>query len=117
MVSGAPASFPVQPENRGLQKYLNWAPEIVRKAEEFINATLPQGAFLGVHLRNGIDWVRACEHVPQSPNLFAAPQCLGYRGERVSVKNFEENNCNFDAWLNCCVVDVVTFVVPNADPS
>ncbi|KAJ8892119.1 hypothetical protein PR048_004699 [Dryococelus australis] len=26
--------------------------------------------------------VRACEHVHHSPNLFAAPQCLGYRNER-----------------------------------
>lgn len=25
--------------------------------------------------------VRACEHVEHSPNLFAAPQCLGYRNE------------------------------------
>ncbi|MPC52829.1 GDP-fucose protein O-fucosyltransferase 1 [Portunus trituberculatus] len=25
--------------------------------------------------------VRACEHVHHSPNLFAAPQCLGYRNE------------------------------------
>lgn len=24
---------------------------------------------------------RACEHVEHSPNLFAAPQCLGYRNE------------------------------------
>lgn len=26
--------------------------------------------------------MRACEHIPQSPNLFAAPQCLGYRNEK-----------------------------------
>ncbi|KAG8243014.1 peptide-O-fucosyltransferase activity protein [Homalodisca vitripennis] len=25
--------------------------------------------------------VRACEHIKTSPNLFAAPQCLGYRNE------------------------------------
>lgn len=50
--------------------------------DEFIKNTLPRGAFIGIHLRNGIDWVRACEHVPQSPNLFAAPQCLGYRNEK-----------------------------------
>lgn len=26
--------------------------------------------------------VRACEHISFTPNLFAAPQCLGYRNER-----------------------------------
>ncbi|GLV41476.1 O-fucosyltransferase 1 [Carabus blaptoides fortunei] len=83
--TGAPASFPVQLENRHLHKYLHWNDEILSKAKDFIKNTLPKGAFVGVHLRNGIDWVRACEHVPHSPNLFAAPQCLGYRNERGKV--------------------------------
>lgn len=25
---------------------------------------------------------RACEHIEHSPNLFSAPQCLGYRNEK-----------------------------------
>lgn len=25
---------------------------------------------------------RACEHIPSAPDLFAAPQCLGYQNER-----------------------------------
>lgn len=82
---GAPASFPVQLENRNLHKYLHWNDEILTKAKEFIKTKLPRGAFIGIHLRNGIDWVRACEHVPHSPNLFAAPQCLGYRNEKGKV--------------------------------
>lgn len=80
--SGAPASFPVQLENRGLHKYLEWNENILSKAQDVIKNKLPKGAFIGLHLRNGIDWVRACEHVPHSPNLFSAPQCLGYRNER-----------------------------------
>lgn len=79
--TGAPASFPVQRENLGLQKYLVWSEEVGAKADAFIKSVLPKGAFIGIHLRNGIDWVRACDHIPQSPNLFAAPQCLGYRNE------------------------------------
>ncbi|KAG8222957.1 hypothetical protein J437_LFUL000252 [Ladona fulva] len=79
--SGAPASFPVQLENRMLHRYLVWNEEIGQKAKQFINTKLPKGQFIGIHLRNGIDWSRACEHVTQSPNLFAAPQCLGYRNE------------------------------------
>ena len=35
-------------------------------------------------VRNGQDWVRACDHVtrPGVTALFSSPQCLGYRGER-----------------------------------
>ncbi|XP_067001158.2 GDP-fucose protein O-fucosyltransferase 1 isoform X2 [Anabrus simplex] len=80
--TGAPASFPVQLENRGLHKYLKWNDMIQEQANHFIKNNLPKGGFVGIHLRNGIDWVRACEHIHQSPNLFAAPQCLGYRNER-----------------------------------
>nr|CAD7205217.1 unnamed protein product [Timema douglasi] len=79
--TGAPASFPVQIENRELHRYLVWNKDIQSKAQEFIREKLPRGAFVGIHLRNGIDWVRACEHIPHTPGLFAAPQCVGYRNE------------------------------------
>ncbi|XP_033228618.1 GDP-fucose protein O-fucosyltransferase 1 isoform X2 [Belonocnema kinseyi] len=80
--TGAPATFPVQLENKNLQKCLQWSDSISNKAKTFIKEKLPSGAFIGIHLRNGIDWVRACEFISNSPNLFAAPQCLGYRNER-----------------------------------
>ncbi|XP_030375448.1 GDP-fucose protein O-fucosyltransferase 1 [Scaptodrosophila lebanonensis] len=80
--TGAPASFPVQLENRGLQRYLQWTPSYLDAAHKFIREKLPRGAFVGIHLRNGIDWVRACEHVKDSQQLFASPQCLGYKNER-----------------------------------
>nr|SVE73444.1 EOG090X02RM [Daphnia atkinsoni] len=79
--TGAPASFPVQLENRGLQEYLVWTQRITNRAINFIRNTLPIGSFVGIHLRNGVDWTRACEHLDHSPNLFSAPQCLGYRNE------------------------------------
>ncbi|KAH0952545.1 hypothetical protein HN011_002327 [Eciton burchellii] len=80
--SGAPATYPVQLENKHLQKCLNWNDDIMNKAKTFIKTKLPKGAFVGIHLRNGIDWVRTCTHIPTSPNLFSAAQCLGYRNER-----------------------------------
>jgi len=110
--TGAPGSFPVQFENKHLQKCLIWNNDMLNKAKAFIKEKLPKGAFVGIHLRNGIDWViellnllhfnveynfnhlennvfllcllqvRACEHISFTPNLFAAPQCLGYRNER-----------------------------------
>lgn len=81
-ILGAPAVFPVQSENRELHKYLKWSALLERDAINFIKTKLPKGAFIGIHLRNGIDWIRACEHIPNSPNLFASAQCLGYRNEK-----------------------------------
>lgn len=79
--TGAPGSFPVQIENRNLQKYLVWSDRIQMLSKNFIKNYLPKGAFIGVHFRNGVDWVRACEHVSSSNQLFSSPQCLGYRNE------------------------------------
>ncbi|XP_015519245.2 GDP-fucose protein O-fucosyltransferase 1 [Neodiprion pinetum] len=80
--TGAPASFPVQMENKKLQKCVGWNDKIADQAKSFVKNHLPRGAYVGIHLRNGVDWVRACEFISSSPNLFAAPQCLGYRNER-----------------------------------
>lgn len=80
--TGAPASFPVQKENRILQKYLTWNDDIFSKTKSFIKNNMSGGSFLGIHLRNGQDWVKACQHVHDSPTLFAAPQCVGYRNEK-----------------------------------
>ncbi|XP_015186059.1 PREDICTED: GDP-fucose protein O-fucosyltransferase 1 [Polistes dominula] len=80
--TGAPASFPVQFENTKLHKCLEWNESIQEKAKSFVKNNLPKGAYIGIHLRNGIDWVRACEYTSMTPNLFAAAQCLGYRNER-----------------------------------
>lgn len=83
--TGAPASFPIQAENRALHKYMQWSDEIDIKANEFIKEHLHRVAFIGIHLRNGIDWTNACEHVKDSTNLFASVQCLGYRNEYGSL--------------------------------
>lgn len=83
--TGAPAAFPVQAHNVELQRYLRWTDARTAAAREYIRTALPRGAFLGIHLRNGADWHRACEHVPTSPRLFAAAQCLGYRNERGNL--------------------------------
>lgn len=55
--TGAPASFPVQKDNINLQQYLVWSEKIDELANKFIKETLPQGSFIGIHMRNGIDWV------------------------------------------------------------
>ncbi|XP_063376236.1 GDP-fucose protein O-fucosyltransferase 1 [Cydia fagiglandana] len=80
--TGAPASFPVQNENRPLHKYMQWSDDIATRSRQFIKKNMSGGGFLGIHLRNGQDWARACQHVKDSPLLFAAPQCVGYKNER-----------------------------------
>ncbi|CAH1786153.1 unnamed protein product [Owenia fusiformis] len=79
--TGAPAGFPVHEEHVQLHKYLKWSNFINDKAERFIRENIPnKGKFLGIHMRNGVDWERACEHVGMQ-KLFASPQCLGYFNE------------------------------------
>lgn len=55
--TGAPASFPVQLENKDLQRCINWNNNMLDEVKTFIKETLPKGAFIGIHLRNGLDWV------------------------------------------------------------
>lgn len=56
--TGAPATFPVQKENTVLHQYLVWSAKIDELANKFRKEVLPPGGFIGIHLRNGIDWVR-----------------------------------------------------------
>lgn len=83
---GSPGSFPVQEKNLHLQKLLQFSDELVNKAKDFINEVrlTHAGPFLGIHLRNGMDWSQACEHLKDAPLLFSGPQCFGYRGEKAN---------------------------------
>ncbi|KAH9360045.1 hypothetical protein HPB48_001619 [Haemaphysalis longicornis] len=54
---GAPANFPVQQENLALQAHLSWSDAVLNRARHFIRTSL-RAPFVGIHLRNGIDWVR-----------------------------------------------------------
>lgn len=54
---GAPASFPVKPYHRHLQRYLQWSDTINTLANEYINEVMGGAKFIGVHMRIGSDWV------------------------------------------------------------
>ena len=79
---GAPASYPVHKDNRHLQNYVEWSDEINVKTKQFITDKL-QRPYVGIHLRNGIDWVRACKHVGEGLTypFMSSPQCVGYGRE------------------------------------
>lgn len=61
--AGAPASFPVRDKDRALHKYLQWSSKIQDQAESFIKTVLPDGPFIGIHLRNDLDWVISLEAI------------------------------------------------------
>lgn len=54
--TGPPAPFPVQKQHVRLQQYLKWSDKMAAAVQEFIVKHIP-GPFLGLHLRNGIDFV------------------------------------------------------------
>jgi len=59
---GAPASFPMQSEHRHLQRYLTFSRRIDDEAQQYIDKHFPQKKFVGIHLRNGADWVSLLLH-------------------------------------------------------
>jgi len=56
--TGAPASFPVESHNVDLHQYLQWSDYIEDLADSFIRTDIPGRPFLGIHLRNDLDWVK-----------------------------------------------------------
>lgn len=79
---GPPAPFPVTSHNAKLHRFIQWSDQYKYKAEEFIlEHFYSERPFIAIHLRNGRDFESACEHVKESPSLFAAKQCIGERGQ------------------------------------
>ena len=56
-LKGAPAAYPVTAAHRHLQQYLQVSDYIDGEAQGYIDANFPQTKFIGIHLRNGADWV------------------------------------------------------------
>ena len=55
---GAPAAFPVQPQYRELQRYMEFSEGISKVGDNYINETFRGEKYIGIHLRNGDDWVK-----------------------------------------------------------
>lgn len=84
--TGTPGSFPVLEKNVHLQKYLKWSDYIEKIADAFLKKFKPDKneKFIGIHLRNGVDFKKACEHTRDNrySNFFASAQCLGYDNQK-----------------------------------
>lgn len=55
--TGPPAAFPVQEPHVKLHKYLQWSDKMATAAHNFISHNILDRPFIGIHLRNGIDFV------------------------------------------------------------
>ena len=87
-LTGAPASFPVSEAHLGLQRSLEWTDLWRERGERWVETTMGRAGvrYLAIHLRNGLDWVKACEHSQTGgegglANLFSSAQCLGYNNQ------------------------------------
>ncbi|XP_014770257.1 GDP-fucose protein O-fucosyltransferase 1 isoform X1 [Octopus bimaculoides] len=82
---GSPAPFPAREDTLHLHDYIKWSTYIEKAADNFIMETIPEKPFLGIHLRNGVDWKSACAHTSESRQMFASAQCIGYSQEYGSL--------------------------------
>ena len=55
---GAPAPFPMRPELWPLQQHLVLSQGVQQLGDRYIDHHFPHTTFIGIHLRNGEDWVR-----------------------------------------------------------
>jgi len=89
--TSSPGDFPILKQNVKLQKYLKWSDTIETKANDFIDSFKEKkdDIFLGIHVKNGIEHYRACEHANDKvyENFYASAQCLGYGMENGKMSN------------------------------
>ncbi|KAI1724199.1 GDP-fucose protein o-fucosyltransferase domain-containing protein [Ditylenchus destructor] len=82
--SSAPAHFPAIKEHRHLQKFIHWNSIVLNDAQKFVDENLPR-PYIGIHLRNNIDWVRVCNLFENGDearrHIFASAQCTGFAWE------------------------------------
>ncbi|XP_033097990.1 GDP-fucose protein O-fucosyltransferase 1-like isoform X2 [Anneissia japonica] len=74
-LKGAPAPYPVFSGNRFIQQYMKWSVTVAIQMNEIIQRMFSGDKFVAIHLRNGLDWVRACEHAKGIRQFMASPQC------------------------------------------
>ena len=66
-LTGAITSFPAPESVNYVHQYLHFAPNILQIADEIRNRM--GGSFLGIHLRIGTDFTKACDILDRNDNL------------------------------------------------
>jgi hypothetical protein len=56
--TNAPGRFPISHRDVHLQKYFQWSEMIEYEVDKFLKEVVGKERFLGVHLRNGADWIQ-----------------------------------------------------------
>uniref|UniRef100_A0A0N4Z1K3 GDP-fucose protein O-fucosyltransferase 1 n=1 Tax=Parastrongyloides trichosuri TaxID=131310 RepID=A0A0N4Z1K3_PARTI len=81
--TSAPGKFPARHRDKHLQKYIKWSSSITSRAKNFIDQYLPR-PFVGIHLRNDVDWNQVCRYVEADPSrtIFSSEQCTGINNEK-----------------------------------
>lgn len=101
-LKGAPATFPMWEAHVPLQAYLHFSDSLQDEAENLKRKHFGgSNDYVGIHLRNGPDWVsqifciilspalqsfllqiQTCELVDRAPRLMSSYQCLGFDYKR-----------------------------------
>lgn len=81
---GAPAPYPMARSNRHLQRYLEFSDRVTEEAQKYIDNHFPNERYVGIHLRNGPDWVNACTHAVGEKSYMASYQCLEDTSDTVT---------------------------------
>ncbi|EFO20682.2 GDP-fucose protein O-fucosyltransferase 1 [Loa loa] len=78
----APATFPARADHHHLQRYLRWSDAVLTEANKYIAESLER-PFIGIHLRNDVDWENLCQMVHKNENekLFGSAVCTGGSGK------------------------------------
>ncbi|VDK77012.1 unnamed protein product [Litomosoides sigmodontis] len=81
----APAAFPAEANNHHLQRYLHWSKEVITEASKYVAESLEK-PFIGIHLRNDVDWENLCQMVykNETEKLFGSAVCTGDSGKLTS---------------------------------
>ncbi|CAF3633768.1 unnamed protein product [Rotaria socialis] len=78
--SGPPGT---EERNIPIAKYFIYTEYIRKQVDEFLSKNqISPDTLLALHIRNGIDFERACTYATENSNFFASAQCLGHKLEK-----------------------------------
>ena len=81
---GAPSSFPVHEDALPVHKYIRLHQAAISKGYSYRRKIIKE-PYIGVHIRHGVDWERACKLLIERPlgTLFSSAQCS--QGRHVTI--------------------------------